>query len=136
MKTSITAGGTATGERDIVRHGDFRFIKGTASVARHQENEMRKVLLASVALLTGASSLAYAQAPANPLQGQLAAPYGAGGNTSNNNNAWGIANTPTGSAAAGPLSTIRAPNTYAVPTPGTLVIHMNGRVEADVGANF
>jgi hypothetical protein len=97
---------------------------------------MRKILLASAALLTGTVSLAYAQAPANPMQGQLAAPYGAGGNTSNNNNAWGIANTPTGSAAAGPLSTIRAPNTYAVPAPGTLVIHLNGRVEADVAANF
>ena len=78
---------------------------------------MRKILLASAALITGTVSLAYAQAPANPMQGQLAAPYGSGGNTSNNNNAWGIANTPTGSAAAGPLSTIRAPNTYAVPNP-------------------
>ena len=64
---------------------------------------MRNILLASAALLTGTVSLAYAQAPANPMQGQLAAPYGSGGNTSNNNNAWGIANTPTGSAAAGPL---------------------------------
>jgi hypothetical protein len=97
---------------------------------------MRKILLASAALLGGTISLAHAQAPASPLQGQLAAPYGAGGNTSNNNNAWGIANTPTGSLAAGPLSTIRAPNTYAVPAPGTLVIHLNGRVEADVSATF
>jgi hypothetical protein len=97
---------------------------------------MRKILLASAALLAGNVSLAYAQAPANPMQGQLAAPYGAGGNTTNNNNGWGIANTPSGSAAAGPLSTIRAPNTYALPAPGTLVIHLNGRVEADVAANF
>jgi hypothetical protein len=97
---------------------------------------MRKILLASATLLGGTISLAHAQAPASPLQGQLAAPYGAAGATSNNNNAWGIANTPSGSAAAGPLSTIRAPNTYAVPSPGTLVIHFNGRIEADVSANF
>jgi Gram-negative porin len=97
---------------------------------------MRRILLAGAAFVAGTASLAHAQAPANPTQGQLAAPYGAGGNTSNNNNAWGIANTPTGSIAAGPLSTFRAPNTYAVPTPGTLVIHLNGRVEADVAANF
>ncbi|HBK08979.1 MAG TPA: hypothetical protein DDZ81_24500 [Acetobacteraceae bacterium] len=70
------------------------------------------------------------------MQGQYVAPTGGAGNTSNNNNAWGIANTPSGSAAAGPLSTMRAPNTYAVPTPGTLVIHMNARVEADFGANW
>jgi hypothetical protein len=109
-----------------------------AGVASHQEIGMRKVLLASAALLGGTVSLAHAQstAVANPTQGQLIAPYGAGGNTSNNNNAWGTANTPTGSVAAGPLSTLRAPNTYAVPTPGTLVIHLNGRVEADVVANF
>jgi Gram-negative porin len=103
---------------------------------------MRNILLASVALLGGSVSLVHAQPAqpaqpvASPMQGQLIAPYGAGGNTSNNNNAWGAANTPTGSAAAGPLSTIRAPNIYATPTPGTLVIHLNGRVEADVAANF
>jgi hypothetical protein len=97
---------------------------------------MRKLLLASAALVGATVPLAYAQSPANPMQGQMAAPYGAGGNTSNNNNAWGIANTPTGSTAAGPLSTIRAPNTYVVPTPGTVVIHVNGRVETDVAADF
>lgn len=97
---------------------------------------MRKVLLAGVALLGGTASLANAQMATNPTQGQYVAPTGGAGNTSNNNNAWGIANTPTGSIAAGPLSTIRAPNTYAVPTPGTIVIHMNARVEADFGANW
>jgi Gram-negative porin len=97
---------------------------------------MRKILLASTVLLGGTLSLAHGQAPANPNQGQLAAPYGAGGNTNNNNNAWGTANTPTGSTAAGLLSTIRPPDVYAVPTPGTIVIHLNGRVESDVAANF
>jgi hypothetical protein len=97
---------------------------------------MHRMLLTSVALLGGSISFAYAQTPANPSQGQLVAPYGAAGATSNNNNAWGTANTPTGSLAAGPLSTIRAPNVYAVPNPGTIVIHMNGRVESDVAATF
>jgi hypothetical protein len=102
---------------------------------------MRKVLLAGTALLGGTVSFACAQTPsvsaaANPTQGQLIAPYGAGGATNNNNNAWGIANTPTGSTAAGPLSTIRAPYINATPTPGTIVIRLNGRVEADVAANF
>ena len=99
---------------------------------------MRKILMAGVAVLGAPSGLTYAQTatPANPLQGQYVAPYGAGGNTSNNNNAWGTANTPTGSAAAGPLSTIRAPNVDAVPNPGTIVIRLNGRVEADMAASF
>jgi Gram-negative porin len=66
----------------------------------------------------------------------LAAPYGAGPASNNNNNAWGIANTPSGSPAAGPLSTEYAPNVVAVPAPGTIVIHLNGRVEVDLAANF
>jgi len=128
---------------------------------------MRKLLMASAAILGAAGGLAQAQiaaptapsqtfapppppqtfapppppaAPAppraNPLQGQLAAPYGAGPAANNNNNAWGIANTPTGAAAAGPLSTIYAPNVDAVPAPGTVVIRLNGRVEVDVSAVY
>jgi hypothetical protein len=96
---------------------------------------MRKLLLASAAILGATSGLAFAQV-ANPAQGQSATPYGAGPAVFNNNNSWGVANTPTGSAAAGPLSTIYAPNTDAVPTPGTIVIRLNGRVEADVSASF
>ncbi len=91
---------------------------------------MRNLLMASAAILGATGSLAFAQTPvAAPSQGQLAAPYGAGPAANNNNNAWGIANTPSGSAAAGPLSTIYAPNTNAVPPPGTIVIRLNGKVE-------
>jgi hypothetical protein len=97
---------------------------------------MRKVLFAGAAFFSGTVALAQAQAPANPSQGQLAAPYGAGPASNNNNNAWGIANTPSGSPAAGPLSTEYAPNVVAVPAPGTIVIHLNGRVEVDLAANF
>jgi hypothetical protein len=96
---------------------------------------MRKLLMASAALLGASGGLALAQTAA-PSQGQLAAPYGAGPAANNNNNAWGAANTPSGSTAAGPLSTIYAPNVDAVPAPGTIVIRLNGRVEADVVANF
>jgi hypothetical protein len=99
---------------------------------------MRKLLMASAAILGASGGLASAQtlAPAAASQGQYAGPYGAGPAPNNNNNAWGIANTPSGSKAAGPLSTIYAPNTIAVPAPGTIVIRLNGRVEVDVSANF
>ncbi|MFL5258065.1 MAG: hypothetical protein ACJ8AI_35325 [Rhodopila sp.] len=97
---------------------------------------MRKLLMASAAILGATSGLAFAQTPANPSQGQLAAPYGAGPAANNNNNAWGIANTPSGSSAAGPLSTVYAPNVNKVPAPGTVVIRLNGRVEVDFGAAF
>src|ERR1700712_6105159 len=97
---------------------------------------MRKLLLASAAILGATGGLASARAPANQNQGQYAGPYGAGPAANNNNNAWGIANTPTGGAAAGPLSTIYAPNVNAVPAPGTVVIRLNGRVEGDMSAVF
>jgi predicted porin len=98
---------------------------------------MRRILLAGAALFSGTVVAAHAQqAPANPSQGQVAAPYTTGPNPMNNNNAWGVANTPSGSAAAGILSTMYAPNANAVPAPGTVVIRLNGRVETDVSANF
>lgn len=105
---------------------------------------MRKLLMASAAILGASGGMAMAQAPglpslpviANPNQGQLAAPYGAGPAANNNNNAWGIANTPTGSTAAGPLSALYPPNVDAVPRPGTIVIRLNGRVEVDVSATY
>ena len=97
---------------------------------------MRNFLLAGVALFGATGIAAHAQTPANPTQGQLAAPYGTGPATNDNNNAWGIANTPSGSQSAGQLSTVYAPSTVAVPKPGTIVIRLNGRVEADVLASF
>src|SRR6195952_5239153 len=97
---------------------------------------MRKLLLASAAILGATGGLAFAQAPANQSQGQYAGPYGAGPAANNNNNAWGIANTPTGSSAAGPLSSIYPPNVNAVPAPGTVVIRINGKVEVDVAASL
>ncbi|MEA2769661.1 MAG: hypothetical protein QOD93_2623, partial [Acetobacteraceae bacterium] len=99
---------------------------------------MRKLLMASAAILGASGGLASAQtlAPAAASQGQYAGPYGAGPAANNNNNAWGIANTPSGSNAAGPLSTIYAPNVDAVPAPGTIVVRLNGRVQADIVASY
>jgi hypothetical protein len=102
----------------------------------HRKLEMRRILLTSAALLGGTAMLAHAQPPSNPLQGQFIAPFGTGPATNNNNNAWGIANTPSGSAAAGLLSSEYPPNVIAVPTPGTIVIRLNGRVEIVTSANF
>jgi hypothetical protein len=114
--------------------GDERFLDD------HYNNNgrifMRKLLLASAAILGATGSLAFAQAPANQNQGQYSGPYGAGPASNNNNNAWGIANTPSGSREAGPLSSIYPPNVNAVPAPGTIVIRLNGRVEVDVAASF
>ena len=82
---------------------------------------MRKTLLASAAILGGTGGLAFAQAPTtNPSQGQLAAPWASGPASNNNNNAVGRA----------------VPGVDAVPTPGTVVIRLNGRVESDISASF
>src|SRR4051812_389291 len=97
---------------------------------------MKIFFLAPATLFSATASLSQAQTPANPSQGQLAAPYGAGPASNNNNNAWGIANTPSGSKAAGSLSTIYPPNTNKVPDPGTIVIRLNGRVEVDLATTF
>jgi hypothetical protein len=96
---------------------------------------MLRTLLVSATIIGGTSAAGFAQAPANPLQGQLSAPFGTGPATNNNNNAWGIANTPSGSGRAGQLSTVYPPNTIAVPAPGTVVIRLNGRVEVDITGN-
>ncbi len=82
---------------------------------------MRKLLLASAAMLGATAGLASAQTAApNPAQGQLVAPYGAGPAANNNNNSIGAA----------------MPGIDAVPAPGTVVVRLNGRVEVDVSANF
>ena len=68
---------------------------------------MRKILLTSAAIFATTASLGPGSGRRpNPSQGQLAAPYGAGPAANNNNNAWGIANTPTGSKEAGSNSTM------------------------------
>ena len=98
---------------------------------------VRTLLLAGTAILIAGPGLAQTDIPApNPLQGQWIAKYGAGPALNNNNNAWGIANTPSGGDVAGRLSTIYAPNTVAVPGRGTVVIRLNGRIEVDLGTTF
>lgn len=97
---------------------------------------MKKTLLGAATASCFGAAAAYAQLEPNPSQGQYVGRYGSGPALSNNNNAWGIANTPSGSKDAGQLSTIYAPNVVAVPKPGTVVIRLNARVEADLTATF
>jgi len=83
---------------------------------------MRKLLLATAAIV-GASAGAYAAESGfsvAPSQGMAAMPWASGPAANNNNNA-------VGKAVAG---------ANAVPTPGTVVIRLNGRVETDIGAVF
>lgn len=85
---------------------------------------MRKLLLAGAAILggtTGAWAQGEAAAPqAFQSQGMVAMPWAGGPAANNNNNAFGEARK----------------GVTAVPTPGTIVIRLNGRVEVDVGASF
>src|SRR3954452_10427466 len=86
---------------------------------------MRKLLLAGAAMLGATTDLASAQLVApHPNEGKLISPWAGGNATNNNNNASGIANEPN----------VYAPNAVAVPTPGTVVIRINGRVEVHAGA--
>src|SRR6187551_1184252 len=93
---------------------------------------MRKFLLASVATLGATGGLmgaALAQAPVAvvvapkgaPSQGQIAYPLANPTSYVNNNNNY--------QAAA-------LPGALANPTPGTIVIHINGKVQTEVGANW
>ena len=81
---------------------------------------MRKILLASAAMLGATGSLAFAQT-ANPAQGQYAGPWaGTALGAQNGNDTWGTAH-PSGALA---------------PAPGTVVIRLNGRVQAEVDADY
>ena len=79
---------------------------------------MRKLLLASAAIVGATGGVAFAQAPS---QGQLAAPWAAGGYSTNNNN----------NTAAAAIK-----GAFVTPTPGTVVIRLNGRVDTAVTASW
>jgi len=86
---------------------------------RKEEDEMRKFLLASVATLGtgGLVGAAFAQAPGGaPTQGQVAYPLVNPTAYVNNNNNY--------QAPA-------LPGALANPTPGTIVVHVNGKVQAE-----
>ena len=87
---------------------------------------MRKLLLASAAILGATGGIAFAQTNAPTTQGQVIGNWMSGPAANNNNNAVGRANDPSG----------YAPKTDATPTPGTVVIRLNGRVETEISANF
>jgi Gram-negative porin len=91
---------------------------------RKKEDGMRKFLLASVATLGtgGLIGTAMAQAPAGaPTQGQVAYPAANPTAYVNNNNNY--------QAAA-------LPGALANPTPGTMVVHINGKVQTEMQANW
>jgi hypothetical protein len=81
---------------------------------------MRKTLLASAAILGATGGLAVAQNAPNPSQGQYIAPLLGGPSAQNNNNVW-----------ATPI-----PGGAATPTPGTVVIRLNGKVYADFDVSY
>src|SRR4051812_27408023 len=88
---------------------------------------MRKLLLAGAAMLGATTDLASAQLVApHPNEGKLISPWAGGNATNNNNNATGIANAPN----------VYAPNAVAVPSPGTVVIRLNGRVQVGMGVDW
>jgi len=81
---------------------------------------MRRTLLTSAAILGATGGLAVAQNAPNPSQGQYIAPLLGGPSAQNNNNAW-----------VTPI-----PGGAATPTPGTVVIRLNGKVYADLDLNY
>jgi len=101
---------------------------------------MRKILLASVATLgaVGWAGLASAQiANGAQAQGQFVAaplPYGAA--AANNNNQYQATLTPPGTALAPGGQIAVAAGFMANPTPGTIVIHLGGKVDAEIQANW
>ncbi len=81
---------------------------------------MRKTLLASAAILGATGGLALAQSGPNPTQGQYVAPLLGGPAANNNNNTFGTS----------------APGSAVRPTPGTVVIRLNGKVYADFDSSW
>ncbi len=81
---------------------------------------MRDLLLATTALLCATGTLAAAQSPPNPLQGQYAAPLVGGPSPNNNLNTFGTAQSGVSMA----------------PAPGTVIIRLNGRLYADFDLNY
>ena len=80
---------------------------------------MRKLLLASAAIFGATGGLAFAQS-AHTTQGQVEGVWTNGPASNNNNNSVGIA----------------TKGATAVPTPGKIVVRLNGRVETELHATF
>jgi hypothetical protein len=81
---------------------------------------MRKTLLASAAILGATGGLAFAQNAPNPTQGQYVAPLLGGPAANNNLNTFGTA----------------VPGAAVAPTPGSVVIRLNGKVYADFDVSY
>ena len=81
---------------------------------------MRRTLLASAAILGATGGLAFAQLAPNPTQGQYVAPLLGGPAANNNLNTFGTA----------------VPGAAVAPTPGSVVIRLNGKVYADFDISY
>jgi predicted secreted protein len=81
---------------------------------------MRKILLASAAVLGASGSLAIAQNAPNPMQGQYNAPLLGGPAAQTNLNTFGTAH----------------PGASLAPQPGTVVIRLNGKVYAEMDLSY
>jgi len=98
---------------------------------------MRKLLLASAAMLGATAGMVSAQAQSNQqpavsgpqaLQGQVAAPYFTGNSYNNQNNSIAQIKTYQGNVVG--------LGADAAPLPGTIVVHLHGRVENDLMASY
>ena len=99
-------------------------------------DRMRKLMLASAAMLGATSGIASAQTPVpaganmmmQPSQGMMALPWAQGPSVEQQQQLLWASRTPI------PVAPPSAKN--AVPTPGTVVIRLNGRVEVDMAASW
>ena len=100
---------------------------------------MRKLLLASAAMLGAAAGIGTAQAQSSStmqpavqgpqaLQGQVVGPWWAGASYNNQNNSLAQISTYQGNVIGLGFD--------SAPSPGTVVIHLHGRVEFDLGAEY
>jgi predicted porin len=81
---------------------------------------MHKLLFVSAAIVGASSRLAIAQNDPNTSQGQYIAPFKGGPSAQNNSNSW----------------TTAIPGGTAIPTAGTVVIRLNGRVYAEADLTY
>lgn len=90
---------------------------------------MRKLLLATAAIMGATGGLAMAQSAPNPIQGSYAGPMG--GYSSGYSSLGSISTYESGSPSIGPgsMSGVKPPAMQ----PGTVKIHLNGRLENDFG---
>ena len=100
---------------------------------------MRKLLLASVAMLSSSAGFAYAQQVTSPPGEVIPAPARVVSTMSPHPGGGGVLNLPASSAGANNNNNLlpkALPGTSLIPTPGTFVVRLGGRVNTLVGAGW